>query len=111
MVCVPVELVEAARAIEERIAYYASLKADDAPNIEDWAYTDGSGDIARLRAALAHTPQPVQGEADGYTSYGEFRWACDADERMRATWTPLWTAQPPAVGCKACEIFHNRNRK
>ena len=47
------KLIEAARVIEERIAYYANLGENAEQNIEDWAYTDNSGDIARYRAALA----------------------------------------------------------
>ena len=47
-------LAMAADAIAERISYYAELGEHASTNIEDWAYTDGSGDIARLRAALAH---------------------------------------------------------
>ena len=47
------ELLEAAEIIEARIAYYASLCENDIPNIEEWAYTDNSGDMARLRSAIA----------------------------------------------------------
>jgi hypothetical protein len=46
-------LIAASQAIDERIAYYASLGENQSPNIEQWAYTDRSGDIARLRKALA----------------------------------------------------------
>lgn len=48
------ELIEAARVIDGRIAYYASIGEDAEQNIEDWAYTDRSGDMARYRAALAN---------------------------------------------------------
>jgi len=47
------ELLEAAEIIEDRIAYYASLYEEDAPNIEEWGYTDNSGDMAKLRQAIA----------------------------------------------------------
>lgn len=47
------ELLEALQRIEKRIAYYASMAAGDAPNIEQWAYTDQSGDMAIVRAAIA----------------------------------------------------------
>jgi len=47
-----IDLIDAARVIDERIAYYANLGENAEQNIEDWAYTDNSGDIARYRAAL-----------------------------------------------------------
>lgn len=47
------ELIEAARVIDDRIAYYSSIGEAAEQNIEDWAYTDRSGDMARYRAALA----------------------------------------------------------
>lgn len=46
-------LLAVAQRIEARIAYYASMAELDQPNIEQWAYTDGSGDIAALRAVIA----------------------------------------------------------
>lgn len=47
------ELLGALKKLTERIGYYASLADDDCPNIEQWAYTDGSGDVAEARAAIA----------------------------------------------------------
>lgn len=47
------ELLAAAERIEKRIAYYASMGEQAQINIEQWAYTDNSGDIAALRAAIA----------------------------------------------------------
>ena len=47
------DLLEALKAIEARITYYAGLAEGDAPNIEQWAYTDQSGDLASARAAIA----------------------------------------------------------
>ena len=47
------ELLAAAQRVEQRISYYASLAEEDAPNIEQWAYSDNSGDLAYLRAAIA----------------------------------------------------------
>ena len=47
------ELLEALQRIEKRIAYYASLADGEAPNIEQWSYTDQSGDVAFARAAIA----------------------------------------------------------
>ena len=47
------ELLEALKAIEARITYYAGLAEGEAPNIEQWAYTDQSGDLANARAAIA----------------------------------------------------------
>ena len=47
------ELLKALKAIEARITYYAGLAEGDAPNIEQWAYTDQSGDLASARAAIA----------------------------------------------------------
>lgn len=46
------ELLGVAQQLRDRIAYYASLGEEGAPNIEDWAYTDRSGDIARLDASI-----------------------------------------------------------
>ena len=53
---------------------------------------------AALRDLLAAL-DAARGEAvpDGYTSYGEFRWACDCDERMKREWTPLYAAPPAAL--------------
>lgn len=45
-------LREALETLVDRISYYASLAEEGTPNIEDWAYTDNSGDIAKARAAL-----------------------------------------------------------
>jgi len=47
------ELLGALQRIEKRIAYYASLADGEAPNIEQWSYTDQSGDVAFARAAIA----------------------------------------------------------
>lgn len=47
------ELLEALTKMVERITYYAELKEGDIPNIEDWAYTYNSGDMASARAAIA----------------------------------------------------------
>lgn len=47
------ELLEALSAIVERIDYYASLKDEGKPNIEDWAYTYSSTDMIKARAAIA----------------------------------------------------------
>lgn len=47
------ELLAALTKIVERITYYAELKEGEIPNIEDWAYTYNSGDMAAARAALA----------------------------------------------------------
>lgn len=47
------KLLAALKRIEQRIAYYASLAEGDAPNIEQWAYTDQSGDMREVRAAIA----------------------------------------------------------
>lgn len=47
------ELLEALSAIVERIDYYASLKDEGKPNIEDWAYTYSSTDMIEARAAIA----------------------------------------------------------
>lgn len=47
------ELLEALQVLSERIAYYASLAEGEATNIEQWAYTDGSSDVAKARAAIA----------------------------------------------------------
>lgn len=47
------ELLEALETIEERISYYASLNDSEAPNIEQWAYTDQSSDMKKVRAAIA----------------------------------------------------------
>jgi hypothetical protein len=47
------ELLEAAEIIEDRIAYYASLYEEGAPNIEEWGYMDNSGDMAKMRRAIA----------------------------------------------------------
>lgn len=47
------ELLEALKVLVERIEYYASLAEDEAPNIEQWAYTEGSSDVAKARAAIA----------------------------------------------------------
>jgi hypothetical protein len=47
------DLLEAAKRIEKRIAYYASMAEAGQPNIEQWAYTDQSGDVKTLRAAIA----------------------------------------------------------
>jgi len=54
-----------------------------------------------MRAALA-SPQ-VQGvgaatEPDGYTAYGEFRWAADCNARMKNEWTPVYLAPQRAPG-------------
>jgi len=46
-------LLEAAEIIEARIAYYASLYEESVPNIEEWGYTDNSGDMAKLRQAIS----------------------------------------------------------
>jgi hypothetical protein len=43
----------ALRDMVERITYYAELKEEGIPNIEDWAYTYHSGDMNRARAALS----------------------------------------------------------
>ena len=51
------ELIAAAANVSERIAYYAELGENATPTIEDWAYTDQSGDVARLRSALAALEQ------------------------------------------------------
>ena len=51
------ELLEALKAIEARITYYAGLAEGEAPNIEQWAYTDQSGDLASARAAIAKAEQ------------------------------------------------------
>ena len=47
------ELLEALTKMVERITYYAELKEGEIPNIEDWAYTYNSGDMAAARAAIA----------------------------------------------------------
>lgn len=48
------EKLEAAlRDMVDRITYYAELKEDGIPNIEDWAYTYSSGDMKRAREALS----------------------------------------------------------
>src|SRR5690625_3319071 len=47
------ELLEALMQMVERISYYAELKEEGIPNIEDWAYTYNSGDMQRARAAIA----------------------------------------------------------
>ena len=47
------ELLEALTKMVERISYYAELKEEGIPNIEDWAYTYNSGDMQRARAAIA----------------------------------------------------------
>lgn len=47
------ELLEALKRIEARVSYYAGLAEGQAPNIEQWAYTDASGDMAIVRAAIA----------------------------------------------------------
>ena len=47
------DLLEALKILTERIAYYASLAEGEAPNIEQWAYTDGSSDVAKARSAIA----------------------------------------------------------
>jgi hypothetical protein len=47
------ELLEALKTIEQRISYYASLEESETPNIEQWAYSDQSGDLAKARAAIA----------------------------------------------------------
>lgn len=54
------ELIEAARVIDDRIAYYSSIGEAAEQNIEDWAYTDRSGDMARYRAALANVTGGVK---------------------------------------------------
>lgn len=73
---------------------------------EGLAYFDGAGDagdklyVKAIREhieALARDRAAQGAEPDGYTSYGEFRWACDCDERMRREWTPLYT-RPPVAG-------------
>ena len=46
---------------------------------------------------LAIAALQAQGEPDGYTSYGEFRWACDCTEQMRREWTPVFVGRPPAA--------------
>lgn len=46
---------------------------------------------ATLRLAQSGEVAP-----DGYTSFGEFRWAADCTDEMRATWLPLFT-HPAAV--------------
>lgn len=56
--------------------------------------TDLQPDDVRLLREAARALSADRGEADGYTSYGEFRWACDCDDRMRAEWTPVWTTPP-----------------
>lgn len=45
----------------------------------------------------AAAPALPAAEPDGYVSYGEFRWACDCDERMRATWLPVWQSSSAAL--------------
>lgn len=45
-------LREALKNLVERFSYYAALAKDGVPNIEDWAYTEGSSDIDEARAAL-----------------------------------------------------------
>lgn len=47
------ELLAALKVLTDRIGYYASLAEDDAPNIEQWAYTDQSSDVANARALIA----------------------------------------------------------
>lgn len=47
------ELLDTLQKLLERISYYASLAEEDAPNIEQWAYTEGSSDVAAARAAIA----------------------------------------------------------
>jgi len=61
------ELLEAAEIIEKRIAYYASLYENDIPNIEEWGYTDKSGDMAKLRSAIAK----AKGEKDAFRLWVE----------------------------------------
>ena len=48
------------------------------------------------------------GEPDGYTSYGEFRWAADCDERMRREWLPLYTAAPKQQAVEVTEEMVRR---
>lgn len=47
------ELLAALTKMVDRISYYAELKEGEIPNIEDWAYTYNSGDMAAARAAIA----------------------------------------------------------
>ena len=55
-------LRKTAEVVSERIAYYASYVPDEVINIEDWGYTDNSGDIQKFREALAALPAPTTTE-------------------------------------------------
>lgn len=46
------ELLEALMQLVERISYYAELKEEGIPNIEDWACTYNSGDMQRAKEAI-----------------------------------------------------------
>jgi hypothetical protein len=59
--------------------------------------------LTALQAALTAQPAAPKVEPDGYTSYGEFRWACDCDERMKREWTPLYTRPPAEVDAELIE--------
>ena len=47
------ELLQILELIVERIDYYALLKDEDKPNIEDWAYTYNSTDMIEARTLIA----------------------------------------------------------
>ena len=96
------EHVEVLRDLSE--VCRAAIKAGD------WK-VDGACDpdslLRHADAAIASlsAPQPpaeaqAQGvgevEPDGYTSCGEFLWACDCDERQQREWIPVYLAPPSA---------------
>jgi hypothetical protein len=47
------KLLAALEVLVERIEYYSALPQDQRPCIEQWEYTEGSGDMAIARAAIA----------------------------------------------------------
>lgn len=53
--------------------------------------------LCELLAAAALDAARGEAVPDGYTSFGEFRWACDCDERMKREWIPLYAALDAAV--------------
>jgi hypothetical protein len=48
---------------------------------------------AEQMQAYASAAVEQASEPDGYTSFGEFRWACDCTEQMKREWQPLYTTR------------------